>query len=319
MKKNNWLKSFGAFLLFCFAVLVGTLFGAGTASADTFDPNGVYKITNANSGKVLDVQYESLSNGGNIYQYTNVGKANQVWRIQPTGDGYYTITSWNSGKVAEVAGASLSNGGNIQQWDYVGGDHQKWSFQASGTGYKLVNKYSGKVMDVQYNSTADSTNVHQWDNTAGVNSQVWTIEKLDNPLGVDPRRWYRIKEAYQGKMMDAYGSSLNNLSPFILYNYTGADNQKFRLVPSGNGAYAITVKHSNLLLTSYYNSVAQKNQLVQKSANANLASQQWYFYLNGGTYKMVNASTGQSVTTFTNEYMYLDPAWYMSFVFELAE
>lgn len=318
MEKSKWFKSLGAFLLVCFAVLFGTLFGAESASANTFDPNGVYKITNANSGKVLDVQYESLSNGGNIYQHTFVGKANQVWRIQPTGDGYFTITNWNSGKVAEVAGASLSNGGNIQQWDYVGGENQKWSFQPSGSGYKIVNKYSGKVMDVQNNSTADYANVHQWDNTV-VNSQIWSIEQLENPLGVDPRRWYRIKEAYQGKMIDIKGNSLDNLTPAILYNYTGADNQKFRLVPSGNGAYAITAKHSNLLLTSYYNSVGGKTQVVQKNANTNLTAQQWSFHLNGGVYKMVNASTGHSVTTYTNEYLYMDPAWYVSWLIELAE
>jgi endoglucanase len=41
--------------------------------------NGYYKITNANSGIVLDVAASSLNNGGALEQWTYSGGRNQQW------------------------------------------------------------------------------------------------------------------------------------------------------------------------------------------------------------------------------------------------
>ena len=43
--------------------------------------NGKYRITNKNSGKVLDVSGASTADGGNVIQWTDNGGNNQRWTL----------------------------------------------------------------------------------------------------------------------------------------------------------------------------------------------------------------------------------------------
>lgn len=95
---------------------------AGDVSNSGF--NGTYKIIARNSGKALDVDGASTSNGANVIQYTYGGGDNQKWTITPVGGGYYKIIAKHSGKALDVAG--INNGANIQQWTYGGGANQQW-------------------------------------------------------------------------------------------------------------------------------------------------------------------------------------------------
>ena len=43
--------------------------------------SGWYKLTNRNSGKVLEVYQAATGDGANIVQYTDNGGANQRWKL----------------------------------------------------------------------------------------------------------------------------------------------------------------------------------------------------------------------------------------------
>src|SRR4051794_13165802 len=91
------------------AVLAAALVGISVvavnlaaASAATVDTNAWYILVNRNSGKAMDVQGASTSDGTGIQQYANGGGNNQQWQFVDSGGGYYRLRSRNSGKVLDV-------------------------------------------------------------------------------------------------------------------------------------------------------------------------------------------------------------------------
>jgi hypothetical protein len=127
------------------------------------------------SGKVLDVEGVSTTNGADIQQYDWLGGDNQRWEFQHVGDGYYRIVAKHSRKVLDVRGVSTANGAQIQQWDWLGGDNQRWKFDRLDDGhYRIVAKHSGKVLDVRGVSTANGARIQQWDWVGGDN-QRWKL------------------------------------------------------------------------------------------------------------------------------------------------
>ena len=85
-----------------------------------------YKISNVNAGKSLDVDNNSLQDGGNVLLWSENGDANQRWNIEEVGDGYVTISNVNSGKLLDVDNGSMSDGGNVLQWANNGDANQQW-------------------------------------------------------------------------------------------------------------------------------------------------------------------------------------------------
>ncbi|WP_052433998.1 RICIN domain-containing protein [Streptacidiphilus melanogenes] len=98
-----------------------------------FEPvNGYYRIVNAFSGKCLEVQGWSQSNGATVDQWdclsnSNGPDTNQLWFV-----GGGRVINVNSNKCLEVQGWSQSNGGRVDQWDCLsnssGSDpNQQWT------------------------------------------------------------------------------------------------------------------------------------------------------------------------------------------------
>ncbi|MBO0794450.1 MAG: RICIN domain-containing protein [Ktedonobacteraceae bacterium] len=140
--------------------------------------SGNYKLVNRNSGKLLEVQGSSTTNGGLIDQWNDNGGANQQWSLVPAGSGYMMLVNRNSGKVLDVAGFTTADGGKVDQWAANGGTNQQWNLvQLSDGYYKLVNRNSGKLLEVQGSSTADGGLVDQWTDNGGAN-QEWSLVQL---------------------------------------------------------------------------------------------------------------------------------------------
>ncbi len=120
-----------------------------------------FRITNRNSGKVLDVQQPNTSAGANVGQFTANGQPWQDWQFVDVGSGFFNIMSRNSGMCLDVNGASTGEGANIIQWTCNGGTNQQWQWRASGSFFQLVARHSGKCADVAGSSMADGANVEQ--------------------------------------------------------------------------------------------------------------------------------------------------------------
>ncbi|MFB6308899.1 MAG: RICIN domain-containing protein [Haloarculaceae archaeon] len=156
---------------------VGASSSSGCTSSGPI-PEGRYWIENVNSGKAMDVNGGSTSDGADVIQWGYWGGANQQWDITQNSDGTYTITNVNSGKLLEVAGGGTSDGDNVQQYSDTGCACQKWNIIENSDGtYRLENANSGKVADVDGGSTSDGATVLQWGWWGGDN-QKWTFNSV---------------------------------------------------------------------------------------------------------------------------------------------
>ena len=108
-----------------------------TPTPDSSDYLGTFKIVNRHSGKVLGVQYDSTSQGANVFQWSDNGKTSQRWVISKDGNGY-KISNVNAGKSLDVDNNSLQDGGNVLLWSDHGSLNQRWNIQGVGNGYVII-------------------------------------------------------------------------------------------------------------------------------------------------------------------------------------
>ncbi|MDI1465348.1 RICIN domain-containing protein [Catellatospora sp. KI3] len=133
----------------------------------------VYRITNRNSGKVMDVVSSSTANSAEVKQWSWNGGGNQKWSFQDAGGGWFRIVNANSGKCLDVASASTADGANIIQYSCGTGTNQQWQWQATGGYYRLVARHSGKCLDVVGSGTGDGSDIQQYSCGSG-NNQQWS-------------------------------------------------------------------------------------------------------------------------------------------------
>ena len=188
------------------------------------------------SGRCLDIEGISTTNGAHAIQWDYWGGGNQIFRIEWVESGHYRLIAQHSGRVLDVEGIAIGNGAHIIQWDWWGGDNQKFRLDPLGHGYfRLVAKHSGRVLDVEGISTANGAHVIQWDYWGGGN-QEWRL----GPAVIISRN--------SGKCLDVEGISIANGAQLIQWDYWGGGNQKFRLDPVGDGFYRIMIEHSGKCL-----------------------------------------------------------------------
>ncbi|MFG2049497.1 RICIN domain-containing protein [Micromonospora sp. NPDC048935] len=101
---------------------------SGTPTWTISTTQDTYTLRYTASGKMLDVNAGSTTQGLQLQQWSANGGANQSWYLRPTGDGYYTIVSQASGLAADVYAASTSDGAQVVQWTANSGTNQQWQF-----------------------------------------------------------------------------------------------------------------------------------------------------------------------------------------------
>ncbi|GAB3853960.1 RICIN domain-containing protein [Dactylosporangium cerinum] len=97
--------------------------GAWTLATAT---GGAYTLRYVPTGKVLDVNGGSTTEGLPLQQWSANGGANQQWYLRPAADGYYTIVNVASGLLADVYGQSGNDGAQVVQWGANNGTNQQW-------------------------------------------------------------------------------------------------------------------------------------------------------------------------------------------------
>jgi hypothetical protein len=95
---------------------------------------GLYRITNAASGLVLDITGRSMDNGADAILWSYNGGDNQKFAFIPTSDGYYRITPSHSTKPLEITDASTADEAIIQQYRYWLHNWQQWKLEPVGGG-----------------------------------------------------------------------------------------------------------------------------------------------------------------------------------------
>ncbi|PAU66269.1 hypothetical protein BZL41_02545 [Pseudomonas sp. PIC25] len=109
----------------------------------------IYTIVNQGSGRIMEVDDGSTSNGANIQQWTPNGYKNQQFTVTDLGNGSWSIRPVHSNKSVDLYAWSTVDGGTIKQWEYWGGAPQQWKLSRSNTGaIKIASAYTGKLISV---------------------------------------------------------------------------------------------------------------------------------------------------------------------------
>ena len=90
--------------------------------------DGVYRIRNRASGKLLDLMMTGTANGTWLHLWEDVGGTSQMWTVEPTPVGTVRLrSSWASGKCIDTVGMGVSDGAQLQIWQETAGEDQLWT------------------------------------------------------------------------------------------------------------------------------------------------------------------------------------------------
>ena len=90
--------------------------------------DGVYRIRNRASGKLLDLTMTGTANGTWLHLWEDVGGTSQMWTVEPTPAGTVRLrSSWASGKCIDTVGIGVSDGAQLQIWQETAGEDQLWT------------------------------------------------------------------------------------------------------------------------------------------------------------------------------------------------
>ncbi|WP_083870313.1 family 43 glycosylhydrolase [Haloterrigena salina] len=155
--------------------------GSGTHCGDNGGdgtlPAGTYRISNVNSGLLLEVGDADTSEGATVNQWSDTGHPCQEWELIEHGDGTYRLENVHSGHVLSVADGSTSEGANLVQRAWGDAADQRWRLIEGDGSYRLENDASGYVADVLEASTENGADVIQWSRLGGDN-QRWMFDPI---------------------------------------------------------------------------------------------------------------------------------------------
>ena len=90
--------------------------------------DGVYRIRNRASGKLIDLMMTGTANGTWLHLWEDVGGTSQKWTVEPTPAGTVRLrSSWASGKCIDTVGMGVSDGAQLQIWQETAGEDQLWT------------------------------------------------------------------------------------------------------------------------------------------------------------------------------------------------
>ncbi|KUO20340.1 alpha-L-arabinofuranosidase, partial [Streptomyces dysideae] len=141
------------------AALAALLVAGPAQAATTSDVRGV------DSGRCLDVEGFSQTDGANVHIWDCHGGTNQQWTLTDSNQ----LTVYGN-KCLDVRGGATTSGTPVQIWTCTGSDNQQWRVNPDGT---IVGVRSGLCLDVSGWGKANGTGVQIWSCTGG-NNQKWT-------------------------------------------------------------------------------------------------------------------------------------------------
>ncbi|WP_433500833.1 lectin [Sphaerimonospora sp. CA-214678] len=117
------------------------------------------------SGRCLDVDGASQTNGAQTLIWDCHGGVNQQWTSTSAGE----LRVYGN-KCLDVSGAGTADGSSVIIWDCNGQNNQKWRLNSDGT---ITAVGANKCLDVSGYGTTNGSKVHIWSCHGGTNQQ-WT-------------------------------------------------------------------------------------------------------------------------------------------------
>ncbi|WP_169945445.1 lectin [Microbispora sp. H11081] len=139
----------------------GTTPSPGTSQ----NPGSTSAIRGVGSGRCLDVNGASQTNGAQVLIWDCNGQNNQQWTSTSAGE----LRVYGN-KCLDVNGGGTADGSSVIIWDCNGQNNQKWRFNSDGS---ITAVGANKCLDVTGVGTANGTRVQIW-SCNGQSNQRWT-------------------------------------------------------------------------------------------------------------------------------------------------
>lgn len=92
--------------------------------------DGVYRIRNRASGKLIDLMMTGTANGTWLHLWEDVGGTSQMWTMEHTPQGTVRLrSSWAGGKCIDTVGMGTADGAVLQIWQETAGEDQLWTIE----------------------------------------------------------------------------------------------------------------------------------------------------------------------------------------------
>ncbi|MFJ7244263.1 RICIN domain-containing protein [Kitasatospora sp. NPDC098652] len=112
---------------------------------------------------------------------------------------------------------------------------------------------------------------------------------------MDTNSWYMLVNRSTGKALDDYGFATNDGAPLAQWNRSGATNQQWKFIDSGDGNYRLQNRNSGKVLDDYNWSTTEGSELVQWR-DLNGANQQFHLEKSSDGYvRLINRFSGKAV------------------------
>ncbi len=243
-----------------------------------YDKNEIVKLSF--DGKYL------TDNNATLALSANSNSDNQVWEIYTQDVGTSRIVNKATGNYVTVVDGRLA----------LDDKGVNFSFLTEGDGYKMVQTDKGCAVD------GDFTVNYMCED-------VWKMEKLGDITGVGTFRiktedgkylslneagadswvitpvtkgYYTIMDKASGRLIDILDLKKESGIEAILWQNTGADNQRFAMTENADGTVVFTAKHSNLSLTMENGKVFQSEKgtkfiLEKVEDKKDVQPKDWYY------------------------------------------
>lgn len=261
-------------------------------------PNGVYRVGNVHSDKVMNLRDGSGNQPARITQQAWNGKDCQRWLFENTGNGWYIITSQLGRRVLDIPYCTKDHV-QVQAHDSRNNDCQRWRvFQAGDSGQiKLVNKASGKVLEIPAGATGNDAGVQQ--NTfSDRNWQKWLLMPVSSnnmQTGV-----YRLRQLQSGRVLTPLSCSMAPGTTMQQWDWKGIHCQRWQVEATADGYFRMTQKQNGLVLDVEKCSREKGSAIIQYNWQNN-DCQKWAFEkLNDSAWKIASKSTGRVLTVADN-------------------
>ena len=117
--------------------------------------DGVYRIRNRASGKLLDLTMTGTANGTWLHLWEDVGGTSQMWKVEHTPEGTVRLrSSWAGGKCVDTVGMGAEVGAVLQIWQEVPGADQLWTIAEVKDRAKHAPKAEEKPAEVKAEAAA---------------------------------------------------------------------------------------------------------------------------------------------------------------------
>lgn len=112
--------------------------------------DGIYRIRNRASGKLIDLMMTGTANGTWLHLWEDVGGTSQMWKVEPTPAGTVRLRSmWAAGKCIDTVGMGTADGAVLQIWQETPGEDQLWTITEVKDRAKHAPKAEEKPVEVE--------------------------------------------------------------------------------------------------------------------------------------------------------------------------